>query len=515
MLSATAARGSSWGRRVALALLASVMGLSVLAIAPAPAGAATGGCDADGDGRAGGTSGTVFSNGSDEAAAALEADTGVVLGPAAAAHRWRVAVCSEADGAEPPGAVRSVLGAPAQELAPAAGVWEASALAKALEELAPRYWRPGARTSPHVEGVQFVGLEMWLAVDPDIWEPFSATASAGEVSVSATATPTAMVWEFSDGLTRVCPGPGVQYSPGASGPAPCGRDFEHTTDEVPLSVSVSIDYAVAWTSTLGNAGTTTERGEANRYELMVSVATVRTWPSGPTLVWELSVEVDHTFAVFAGDHAVAVHNQDGCVDDPDTEGLAEDVLRLTPEESWSNPNTLTRHFEDHGADFGASSPEDYARQASGFLQRAQQQRLPTKIAPDGVIRVFDPATNTFGSYNPNGTTRRSSSPPARPTGTASPNLSGVRMSQTRYMCPVCGYPDLTELPRSSLSGGSYEICPSCRFQFGVTDDDRGISYEEWRERWIDIGMPWDGGKPPPPGWDPQAQLRALAEAGGT
>jgi len=32
-------------------------------------------------------------------------------------------------------------------------------------------------------------------------------------------------------------------------------------------------------------------------------------------------------------------------------------------------------------------------------------RLPMKIGPDGVIRVFDSETNTFGSYNMNGTTK--------------------------------------------------------------------------------------------------------------
>ncbi len=37
--------------------------------------------------------------------------------------------------------------------------------------------------------------------------------------------------------------------------------------------------------------------------------TVARGASAPTLVWELTVAVDHTFAVFAGDNAIAVHNQ--------------------------------------------------------------------------------------------------------------------------------------------------------------------------------------------------------------
>lgn len=79
-----------------------------------------------------------------------------------------------------------------------------------------------------------------------------------------------------------------------------------------------------------------------------------------------------------------------------------------------------------------------------------------------------------------------------------------------YICPVCGYPALTEPPRNE-SGGSYEICYSCGFEFGVTDDDLGFSYEAWRKRWIDRGMPWDGEgiDEPPAGWDPARQLADL------
>jgi hypothetical protein len=79
-----------------------------------------------------------------------------------------------------------------------------------------------------------------------------------------------------------------------------------------------------------------------------------------------------------------------------------------------------------------------------------------------------------------------------------------------HTCPVCGYPALAEPPRSRSGGGSYEICPSCGFEFGVTDDDRGFSYAEWRQRWVESGMPWssEGIEPHPTDWDPGAQLHA-------
>jgi pyocin large subunit-like protein len=64
---------------------------------------------------------------------------------------------------------------------------------------------------------------------------------------------------------------------------------------------------------------------------------------------------------------------------------------------------LTDHFNRHGPDFDAKSAEDYARRANQFFERRAQ--FPTKVDSDGVIRVYDPRTNTFGAYNPNGTTR--------------------------------------------------------------------------------------------------------------
>jgi hypothetical protein len=72
---------------------------------------------------------------------------------------------------------------------------------------------------------------------------------------------------------------------------------------------------------------------------------------------------------------------------------------------WGNPKTLADHFARHGKDFGAKSADDYARQASNFFRRSQADRLPTKIDADGVIRVYDLRSNTFGAFNPDGTTR--------------------------------------------------------------------------------------------------------------
>lgn len=75
-----------------------------------------------------------------------------------------------------------------------------------------------------------------------------------------------------------------------------------------------------------------------------------------------------------------------------------------------------------------------------------------------------------------------------------------------YLCPVCGFPELDAPPLAP----SFEICPSCGFQFGITDDDEGYTFEQWRDKWIAEGMLFDEGhSAPPKNWDPKKQLENL------
>lgn len=83
---------------------------------------------------------------------------------------------------------------------------------------------------------------------------------------------------------------------------------------------------------------------------------------------------------------------------------------FTASVSWGRSETLAGHFGRHGAGIGAETAEEYASEASRFFQRSQAEGLPTKIAPDGTIRVYDPLTNRFGSFNPDGTTKTFFSP---------------------------------------------------------------------------------------------------------
>ena len=79
----------------------------------------------------------------------------------------------------------------------------------------------------------------------------------------------------------------------------------------------------------------------------------------------------------------------------------------------------------------------------------------------------------------------------------------------KHPCPVCGFPNLAEPPRAKNGGASYEICPSCGFQFGVSDDDEKISYAEWRTTWRKAGMKWASQQPRPKNWNTASQLKHL------
>lgn len=110
-------------------------------------------------------------------------------------------------------------------------------------------------------------------------------------------------------------------------------------------------------------------------------------------MWDLTITGDHDFYVQVNANAVLAHN-----------------CPIGPSESWGNPESLANHFAAHGADFGASSAEDYANRASEFFQRGIQENLPVKIDEEGIMRIYEPETNTFGTYNPSETTRTFFSP---------------------------------------------------------------------------------------------------------
>jgi hypothetical protein len=71
--------------------------------------------------------------------------------------------------------------------------------------------------------------------------------------------------------------------------------------------------------------------------------------------------------------------------------------------SWGHDETLEDHYTRHGNDVGAISALDYAKKANVFYHNRANYQI--KVDSKGIIRVYDPNTNIFGSYKPDGTTR--------------------------------------------------------------------------------------------------------------
>ena len=87
-------------------------------------------------------------------------------------------------------------------------------------------------------------------------------------------------------------------------------------------------------------------------------------------------------------------------------GLETEKIKAPPTRKiWANWASLPDHFARHGGDFQAKDADDYARMSWELLQRAKIAGLPAKIGGEGVLRVFDPASGAFASYNRDGTTK--------------------------------------------------------------------------------------------------------------
>lgn len=164
---------------------------------------------------------------------------------------WYLKVCYNDDGTTTAG-----LGGP---------VWIAGAPPVVSPEVLARQARAKLRLPEVVitlnpPGDQLVNLPVWLALDPSSWKPQSATASAGAVSVTATARPVKVVWSMGDGSRHTCEGPGTAWTrgtdPRASSPD-CGHVYRHSsagTGSGSYTVSATVTWEVTWAGA-GQTGT--------------------------------------------------------------------------------------------------------------------------------------------------------------------------------------------------------------------------------------------------------------------
>ncbi|WP_258017389.1 ATP/GTP-binding protein [Streptomyces noursei] len=96
-------------------------------------------------------------------------------------------------------------------------------------------------------------MPMWMhaGVSPTTFGPNTASATAGAVTVTATARVTGIRWAMGDGTTVSCPGPGALYKPsyGKRTSPDCGHAYTHTSADQSGSkytVSATSQWQVDW-----------------------------------------------------------------------------------------------------------------------------------------------------------------------------------------------------------------------------------------------------------------------------
>lgn len=111
---------------------------------------------------------------------------------------------------------------------------------------------PVIRTNPPASTPLLVTVPVWLWLDSASWGARTATASVPGMSVTATATPTRVVWSPGDGASVTCTGPGTAWTAGddprAASPT-CGHTYSRSSAGAPgnqFTLSATVTWHVTW-----------------------------------------------------------------------------------------------------------------------------------------------------------------------------------------------------------------------------------------------------------------------------
>ncbi|MER7982415.1 ATP/GTP-binding protein [Streptomyces sp. NPDC095817] len=125
---------------------------------------------------------------------------------------------------------------------------------------------PDIDINPRPGGRGLVGMPVWMAADPSptTWGPNTASATAGAVTVTATAKVSRVVWSMGDGTSVTCHGPGSVYqtSYGLRKSPTCGHVYtkpSSTTSSGRFRVTATATWDIDWhVDGGGEAGQLTE-----------------------------------------------------------------------------------------------------------------------------------------------------------------------------------------------------------------------------------------------------------------
>ena len=139
---------------------------------------------------------------------------------------------------------------------------------------------PVIRMAPPSGDAQLVGVATWLWIDPASWKTLSASASAGPVTTTATATPSKVTWNMGNGDSVTCQGPGTPYDP--SQPNATTNCSYTWAAPGTYTVTATIYWSVSWTAkgTAGGGNLGVQGGPASSVAVRVEESQAINTPSG-------------------------------------------------------------------------------------------------------------------------------------------------------------------------------------------------------------------------------------------
>jgi hypothetical protein len=144
---------------------------------------------------------------------------------------------------------------------PGGGITPAQVAQIAIKKLT--LYGPTNGIAPPASSYALVGMPVWLwtVADSTHWGPQPASASAGGITVTATAQATKIVWHMGDGSTKECDNPGTIYDPSkATTVSPtCSYVYSTTSANAPgqkFSLYGVTTWVISWSGG-GASGTLT------------------------------------------------------------------------------------------------------------------------------------------------------------------------------------------------------------------------------------------------------------------